>query len=406
MAESIHTARWLNMVRDPRLRFVLLPILGGEVVQALRSWRSVATADDLAALEPGEMGVYRPFGLHATEVAALNGRIGYQSFVPSFLPPGVPFAQPFHLMEAIRRFEPDIVHSMEVQMAGYLCLACREHAGTEFPFWLLSNWGSDIYLYRKLPEHQVRLGRIARTMDAYLAECRRDVAIIREMDFRGIVLPPVPASGGQSFGSLPAMADLDPPSRRREIVVKGYHGWSGRSLHILAALRMIASSLAPYTTRVTLASPAVREAAMELAAETGLDVVCDDHLPSHEEALKRIGRSRVTVGLGISDGISTTLLEAMALGSFPIQANTSCGDEWIRDGETGFLVSPHDIAGLAEAIHRAVTDDALVDAAWLANRAVVEARWDSAVNGQMMVARYLMLVDGAGRARRNDAGRP
>jgi glycosyltransferase involved in cell wall biosynthesis len=96
----------------------------------------------------------------------------------------------------------------------------------------------------------------------------------------------------------------------------------------------------------------------------------------------------------------------MALGSFPIQANTSCGDEWIRDGETGFLVSPHDVAGLAEVIRRAVTDDALVDAAWAANRAVVEARWDSTVNGQMMVARYLMLVDGAGRRRRNDAGRP
>ena len=90
--------------------------------------------------------------------------------------------------------------------------------------------------------------------------------------------------------------------------------------------------------------------AAELEAATGLKIVCEPYLPTHAAALKRIGQARITIGLGISDGIATTLLEAMTMGSYPIQADTSCGCEWIKHGETGSLVSPHDIGGLAVAI--------------------------------------------------------
>lgn len=393
MPNSVHTARWLNMVRSPHLRFVLLPIYPSPLSPALRDWRHVLTGEDLAALGPEDVGVFEPPAELDAAAAETNARIGYRSWVPSFLPPNTPFAQPFHLMEAVRRFRPALVHSMEVQMAGYLCLATREHFAAEFPPWLLSNWGSDIFLYRKLDEHRPKLERLAQLIDAYLAECRRDSQIIRHMGFDGVVLPPIPASGGMSFDQLPAIEELTRPSTRRQILVKGYHGWSGRAMHILAALRMAAPSLRGYQIRVTLASPDVVTASRRLAEETGLAIFNDTYFPSHADVLERTSRSRMTIGFGISDGISTTLLEAMAMGSFPIQSDTSCGAEWIDNGRTGFLMSPHDITALAEAIRRAATDDALVDAAFPVNRATVEARWDSGVNGSIMIARYRALLD-------------
>jgi glycosyltransferase involved in cell wall biosynthesis len=50
------------------------------------------------------------------------------------------------------------------------------------------------------------------------------------------------------------------------------------------------------------------------------------------------------VGHSLSEGISTSMLEAMAMGAIPIQTCTSCADEWIINGEAGFLVEPNDTA--------------------------------------------------------------
>jgi len=393
MPNSVHTARWLNMVRTPHLRFVLLPIFRAPVTEALVGWKPVSTARDVAELGAGDVGVFDPPVQFDHAAIVMNERIGYQTWVPHFMGAEVQFAQPLHLMEAVRRFRPALVHSLEVQMAGYLCLAGKTHFAGEFPPWLLSNWGSDTYLYRKLEDHQPRLQQVARSIDAYLAECRRDCAALKQMGFDGILLPPVPASGGMDIEHLAATMDLPAPSTRREILVKGYHGWSGRALHILAAIRMAAPALRGYTIRVIHAPEEVHAVALRLAAETGLDIVNDPYLASHEDALRRVGRARMTIGCGISDGISTTLLEAMMAGSFPIQSNTSCGEEWVENGRTGILYSPHDIAALAQAIERAASDDALVDAAAPTNRRTVEERWNVGINGPAMIQRYRVLID-------------
>jgi glycosyltransferase involved in cell wall biosynthesis len=134
--------------------------------------------------------------------------------------------------------------------------------------------------------------------------------------------------------------------------------------------------------------------AIQLKAATGLEVICEPYLPSHGAALERIGHSRITIGMGISDGISTTLLEAMTMGSFPILASTSCACEWIADGETGFIVFPHDVAEIARALTTAANDDVLVDTAATRNRAVVEERWDSRKNGPAIIEQYRSLLSG------------
>ena len=78
----------------------------------------------------------------------------------------------------------------------------------------------------------------------------------------------------------------------------------------------------------------------------------------------------------MSDGISTSFLEAMVMGSFPVQSWTSCAGEWIVDGKSGILVPPDDPAPVAAALRRALTDDRLVDAAAERNRAEAGRRLD------------------------------
>jgi glycosyltransferase involved in cell wall biosynthesis len=67
------------------------------------------------------------------------------------------------------------------------------------------------------------------------------------------------------------------------------------------------------------------------------------------------------------------MLEAMSVGCFPIQSNTSMGDEWLEHGVTGFLVSPVETGQVAAAIREALVNDRLVDEAAPLNMDRIEA---------------------------------
>src|SRR5262249_3421113 len=151
-----------------------------------------------------------------------------------------------------------------------------------------------------------------------------------------------------------------PISARRAIALRGYQNWAGRALTGIRALERAADVLDDYTIDVFLwhSSPDT-ELAVNLAAKrSGLNFVLAPRM-SHEAVLQMHGRSRALVALSISDGISTSMLEAVTMGSFPIQSHTSCANEWLEHGKTGFLVHPEDPEEVEAAIRRVVADDVL-----------------------------------------------
>jgi glycosyltransferase involved in cell wall biosynthesis len=107
-----------------------------------------------------------------------------------------------------------------------------------------------------------------------------------------------------------------------------------------------------------------------------------------EDMLRLHGQERIAIGLSISDAISTSLLEALVMGSFPIQSRTSCAYEWIECGRTGFLVDPEDPQRIADSIRRAIADDALVDRAAELNLETAAAKLDDAKIQPQVVAMY------------------
>lgn len=58
----------------------------------------------------------------------------------------------------------------------------------------------------------------------------------------------------------------------------------------------------------------------------------------------------------ISEGISNTIIEAMATGLPVVATNVGGNPELVVDGETGFLVPPGDATAMAQALHRYVND--------------------------------------------------
>jgi len=395
----VHTARWVNAVLGRGLRIVVLPVYDAPPSVELGGFRTIASAADLDQMTDYEAGVFDLSSVTKNELAAIPAQAEYETWRPAWLA-AASFTRTGHLVAAIRRLRPAIVHSMVVQFGGYLALGARNYLEHEFPAWLMSNWGSDIYLFRKTQEHAPRIRRILACLDAYHAECERDMRLARQLGFRGFEFPVMPASGGMRFAGFPPLDSFERSSARKDIYIKGYHGWAGRGLHTLAAVHMAADALRGYTIRLGLSEEPAKMMAETIARTDALDLVVEPYLPNHKDALLRLAKCRFVAGVAIADGISTTLLEAMSVGAFPIMGCASCGDEWIAPDRTGILVSPNDVGALAEAMRQAASNDEMVDSAAEWNRKVVETRWNLDINGPAIATQYHALLD---RVRTRDA---
>jgi len=380
MANSVHTLRWLQMVNSAEHRVVLLPCTDMPVLPAFAALPRVRDAKELDAVGAGQLCLWADTQGPSSDDA---GRFP----LPIGWPHARHFVQPGAIVRAVRTLQPDMVHSLEVQHSSYPCLAAAQAMGDSFPAWLVSNWGSDLYLYEKLQAHRPVLQALMGRIDALHSECRRDGAIAHGLGYpRERPQYFMPATGGEDMARLPI--PRHPPSARDILLIKGYHGWSGRAQHVMSALLMAAPKLAHLKVRVVLANESVAAMAEEVARTTGLDVRAEPWSDDSAVAVQRTANARIAVGIGISDGIGTSFLEAMALGAFPVAASTACACEWVRDGVDGAVVDPHDVRALAEALIRAANDDELVDAASVRNRRQIETRWNVQVNRPRALSMY------------------
>src|SRR5690606_34488576 len=223
------------------------------------------------------------------------------------------------LARLINRLRPHVVHSLEFQAAGYLTLEAKRRLNGAFPKWIATNWGSDISLFGRLPEHQPKIRQILQECDFYSCECERDVALARAHGLRCDVFPVSTNTGGFDLGLLRSLYSPASTAGRRVLALKGYQGWAGRALVGLRALARCADVLAGYSVHIYSPAPEVTLAAQLFSADTGIAVVIVPHGTPHKDILALHGRARVSIGLSVGDAISTSLLEAIVMGSFPIQ---------------------------------------------------------------------------------------
>jgi hypothetical protein len=290
------------------------------------------------------------------------------------------------LARTIDDVRPDTVHSICIQEYAYVTLEARKRAAY-FPSWIVSNGGNDLYLYGRAHDHERRIAAVLGACDLYLAECTRDVKLAFRMGLSGEVFPVIPAGGGYPLERL-WKADVESPSRRRWVLLKGYQHELGRALVALKAFELCSDDLRDYKIGIygiknSNLSASVPIEAEKLRLKTDLDVQLLEEVSHHQQILRH-GRARISVGLSLSDGISASLLEAMIMGSFPIQSDTACANEWIVDGETGMIVPPESPEAVAKALRKALREDRLVDEAAARNRRTAKERLDRKfISGQI-----------------------
>jgi hypothetical protein len=301
---------------------------------------------------------------------------------------------PQRLARLIQRLKPDVLHSLGLQHGAYVTLQAKQLLGAKlFPPWIVSTWGSDVYLFGRLAEHRDKVRAVLAACDYVLPDCQRDASLVRDYGFRGQVLPSFPVFGGFTLPSSQEHTFVQ-PSARRTILIKGYQNWHGRALVGLEALRRCADVVRGYQVALYLASDDVRVAAEIFSIDTGIPVTIV--APSSFQSMLNLhGQARISIGLSLSDGLPASVLEAMAMGSLPIQSDTASMEGWVTSGETALIVPPEDPQQIAAAIRRALSDDHLVDRAAEHNRAVIANKLDPKTVQQQLRYIYEQVAVGA-----------
>lgn len=356
MADSIHTARWLEQFEGSEYEFLLFPS---------SPHRRIHPKISRLLSSDSTMNIALPRGLkHSGLSLAALDKI-FANRIRGLL-----------LRRFIKRFNPDVLHAVETQGAGYISSIALEKIKNK-PIFILTLWGSDLFWFRRFKRHEAQLKNLLPQVDFLSMECSRDIAIAKELGFVGEIFPPFPVTGGYELSVQKSGSPKTPPSARKVILVKGHTRFVGRGLIALNAIEKAADLLADYKIIVYSADPQAIRRVRKLVKDTQLNVRSfkRGELP-HNELLSFFKSARIYIGISLSDGISVSLQEAMVHGVFPIQTDTSCIDEWITDGQGGFIVRNSDFQRLDSLLKRAIEDDALVDTAAEINYSLASERLD------------------------------
>jgi glycosyltransferase involved in cell wall biosynthesis len=367
-SENITTARWIDQLAGQGWDIHLFP-----------SIRRANHALELHDLTLHDAGLWRPDGLDPTvRVAGLwpwgRGAYRVQQFLERCTRWRRDRAQV--LARTIRRLRPDVVHTLEMQHAGYLMLDACRRLGERRPPWIYSSWGSDIAYFHRHQEHRTRIDAVLKTCDFLITDCERDRRLASEYDFRGRHLGVFPGGGGYDLAAMRARRRPGRVSARRTVAVKGYQSerYGGRALIALQAIQRCADALAGYRIVVYSAqTESVFDVVRHIAATSAVQIEVVPRVP-HGEVLDLIGRSRIHLAISETDGTPNAMLEAMIMGAFPVQSDTVSTAEWISDGVNGALVPPASLPAVETALRRALTEDVLMDDADRRNARLADER--------------------------------
>jgi hypothetical protein len=371
MADSIHTARWLDQFRDEPLDVEVFPSTPHRRLHPLVRELADGSHAMRLRISPGMRRLALVWGVADLFVA---NRIR------------------MHLLSRrIRAFRPDLLHAMETQHAGYLSAAAvPRHSALPV---VLSVWGSDFRWFGDRPRHATRIAGLLRRTDRLVVECTRDEAFARAHGYVGPRAIRVPASGGVEAVSSPR-----PPSHRTTVAVKGYSGFVGLGPETVRALGASADVLGTRTIVVFSCGLRTRLTAAWVRRRSGLDLRCvAKHALSHAAMLALLADARVVVSLSRSDGFPGVVREALAHGTFVVHSDTACLEDWVPDQS---LIRTVDVGSRASmrhdmraALQDALTDDELVDRAATVLGGHAAATWGPSAARRSLDGLYDRLID-------------
>lgn len=378
LSESTHTYSWIDLLDKSELNVRLFALPTGVPPQDWKV-RTYVTADTTLKLDPNARArLYPPSQLR---------RVSKKVFARLFLGSTQELNHRW-LAQVIRQWRPHVIHTLGLDTASYFYLQVRDRFGLQgIGKWVVQvRGGPDLALHRLTPEHSAKIGHVLSKCDQMIADNQQnyeyalDTGLEKE---RISSLGVVPGTGGVDVEQL-AQSWSGRPSQRRRLILwpKAYECPQGKALPVFEAIKLAWERIRPCEIHMLAMIFETRMWYQTLPEEIRRACLVADRIP-RPKVLELMGQSRVMLAPSLADGIPSTLCEAMAAGAFPIVSPLDTIRPLV-ESERNVLFArnlyPHEIA---EALSRAMSDDALVDSAAernldlvrrLANRSEIRSR--------------------------------
>lgn len=265
----------------------------------------------------------------------------------------------YFLFRMIKKVNPTHIHFHEMQHGAYLYNSIYRHPKHKFSGRIItSTWGSDLLFYGSLKSHEEEIRKSLSWTQILTSERFEDLEIATRFDFNGEFKAPVYIT----IGKRATEQFLSATSSRKMVLVKGHQDLHGRALNALECIRELSlrRDLSQFSFRVFSAPIQIRQQVEFMKSNYNLDI---DVLPrmSKLELQDYYMKSRVYLGLSASDGLSTSMVEAMSNGTFPIQSENSSAPLFLENNLTGGVVNPWDKAQIVEILEKALFDNEMVN---------------------------------------------
>ena len=257
--------------------------------------------------------------------------------------------------KVLEKVKPDVIHCFEMKLSIKPIFKTLKTA-ENIPL-IYSSWGSDIYAYDTLGITQEEFKTYLHRVNFLITDCKRDYEIAKDNGFKNNFLGVFPGNGG-----IEIKTDCIKSVQERElIIVKGYEDGVGKAIHVLKAIESLVDII-KHNFRIVVysADDSVADYISSSEALKKIDVPIYSRYTFilNKTLLELMGQSRIHVANSIADGMPNSLLEAMSMGSFPIQSNPgSVTEEVINHGVNGYLINnPLDVDEISEHIKSAINN--------------------------------------------------
>jgi hypothetical protein len=336
MLDSIHLYRWLIQFKNEDLSITVFPS---------RRFRKV----NQGILELANNGFLKVVPSQKSYRKIYSGYLDFLtcSIVGKYINY---FSRGEKLKRIINSNEFSHVHLIEMQNAGYLYLESNQNKNNSYQL-IVTNWGSDIYFYQHEMKHLDKIKKLLNLADRYSAECRRDYILAKTFGFQGLELPLIPNTGGIPEEFL--HTNLSPISNKKSVYIKGYGGKFGLGAIGIEVGKKLLENFPNLELFIVSVTPdlelSVRNLKNNFPDRVNFWTVRSNL--DHKAVFELLKSSILYIGCSKSDGVSTTFLESLAAGAYPIQTNTSCANEWIEMGFKASIVAPTFATVLDSAMH-------------------------------------------------------
>jgi len=273
------------------------------------------------------------------------------------------FFENWWLSRIIKKWQPDIIHTLGIDPAGFRFLDIWESIPNKKIQWVVTiRGGSDLELERFDQKKQLLFKKIFKQCSYVLADNKITYKYAFDLGLSEDKKPDwefIPGTGGMDIAKLSRLRKNKTTQSRIILWPKACEATYSKGLPVLEAIKNVWSKIKPCQIIMTAVDSDFEKWIEAILPEEIRENIKISNRVPRQELLKTMAQSRIILLPSLVDGIPNSLYEAMATQTFPIVSPLKTIKTVIGDKNVLFARNLYP-SEIAMALDKAMNDDKLV----------------------------------------------